>query len=241
MNEKLRPTFVSLTWRSSFKTEDVWLKIGSSVQRQLGIQVLLHLTCHLPQEDLKRILGRAKELGLQNILVLRGDAHIRSSRRWRPCKGGFKNAVELVRLIRKEHGDYFCVAVAGYPEVHLDSWNCADLPPSDQARLQDLRYLKQKVDAGADFVMTQFCFESELFERFQTECAAEGITVPIIPAYLPIQSYNSFHKLTSWCKSDVPDEVVEYLESIKDNDEHVKVFYYKLYGVVLIVFSGVWD
>lgn len=104
MNEKLRPTFISLTWRSSFKDESLWLNIGSSLQKQLGVQVLLHLTCHLPEADLVRILHNARRAGIQNILALRGDIHIKSTRKWRPCRGGFKNAIELVRLIRREHG-----------------------------------------------------------------------------------------------------------------------------------------
>lgn len=78
--------------------------------------------------------------------------------------------------------DYFCVAVAGYPEVHLDSWNSDHLPPSEQSRVRDLKYLKEKVDAGADFVMTQFCFEDSIFERFVSECRRHRIDVPIIPA-----------------------------------------------------------
>ena len=76
-------------------------------------------------------------------------------------RGGFSNAVELVQMIREEHGDYFCVAVAGYPEVHTECWNSPDLPPSEQMRTLDLDRLKLKQDAGADFIITQFFYDVE--------------------------------------------------------------------------------
>ena len=115
MYSDLNPTFITLTWRSAFKDERLWLKIGAALQRQ-GIDVLLHLTCHLPKKDLRRVVANAREAGIQNILALRGDPPI-GQEHWRPREGGLKNAVELVRLIREDHGDYFCIAVAGYPEV----------------------------------------------------------------------------------------------------------------------------
>ena len=118
MNAKLQPTFVTLTWRSAFKNEYLWLKIGKEIQTY-GLDVLLHLTLqYLPKEDLKRVLKNAREAGIQNILALRGDPPI-GEEKWKPCEGGFRNAIELVKLIREEHGDYFCVAVARYPEVQF--------------------------------------------------------------------------------------------------------------------------
>lgn len=86
---------------------------------------------------------------------------------FRPVPGGFRNAIDLVKLIREEHGDYFCVAVAGYPEVHNEAWNSSCLPPSEQAAKLDLERLKQKVDAGADFVLTQFVYDAKLFLKFE--------------------------------------------------------------------------
>lgn len=156
MNANLRPTFVTLTWRSAFKNEHLWLKIGREIQNY-GLDVLLHLTCHLPKSDLKRVLNNARKAGIQNILALRGDPPIGESK-WQPCPGGFTNAIELVQLIREEHGDYFCIAVACYPEVHTDGWNSTHLPPSTKTKDQDLYFLKQKCDAGADFMISQFFF-----------------------------------------------------------------------------------
>jgi len=145
----LQPTFVTLTWRSAFEDESLWLKIGSIVQKEFSVDVLLHLTCHLPRVDLVRVLQNAKDAGIRNILALRGDPPIGEDK-WQAVPGGFSNAVELVRLIRELHGDWFCVAVAGYPEVHTECWNSPDLPPSEQSQALDLCHLKEKVLAGKE-------------------------------------------------------------------------------------------
>jgi methylenetetrahydrofolate reductase (NADPH) len=130
---------------------------------------------------------------------LAGDPPI-GAERWKPSKGGFSNAIQLVELIRKEHGDYFCVAVAAYAEVHTESWNNPLLPPSQQCKDLDMQRLKAKINAGADFIITQFFFDTDLFADFIKRVRAAGITVPILPGYLPIQNFQSFQKFTSWCK-----------------------------------------
>lgn len=222
MNANLRPTFVTLTWRSAFKNENLWLKIGREIQTY-GLDVLLHLTCHLPRSDLKRVLKNAREAGIQNILALRGDPPIGESK-WQPCPGGFTNAIELVKLIREEHGDYFCVAVACYPEVHTDGWNSTHLPPSTKTKDQDLAFLKEKCDAGADFMISQFFFDVDNYIGYIKRVKEYGINIPILPGYLPIQNYRSFEKFTSWCKTAIPQEIRLSLKKIKDNDEAVKAY-----------------
>ena len=184
----LKPHFVSITWRAQFKDEDLWLSIGSQVQKTLGVPVLMHLTCHLPVADLRRILERCRKSGLRNILALRGDPPVGADS-WRPPVGGFHHARELVELIRNEHGDFFCVAVAGYPEVHLESHNCPELPPSELARALDLDHLRAKCACGADFIVTQFFYDTGLFLRFSDAARAAGVSVPIIPGYMPVQTY----------------------------------------------------
>jgi len=223
MVARLQPTFVTLTWRSAFADESLWLKIGGIVQREFSVDVLLHLTCHLPRADLVRVLQNARDAGIRNILALRGDPPIGEDR-WQPVPGGFSNAVELVHLIRELHGDHFCIAVAGYPEVHTECWNSPDLPPSEQSFAQDLTFLKDKVDAGADLVITQFFYDVPKYIRFHDKCREIGIPahIPILPGYLPIQNYASFRKFTSWCKTSVPNPIDKALEKVKDDDEQVK-------------------
>ena len=174
MGSLLSPLFVALTWRSDFTAttyKPLWLDLGSSIQNSTGLDVMLHLTCHLPRDELEKVLAAARRAGIRNILALRGDAAVqlpassgvsargnRLARRWMPPLGGgggFKHAVELVALIRQLHGDWFCIAVGAYPEVHIEAWNSPDLPPSDQARLADIGHLRAKQDAGADLIITQ--------------------------------------------------------------------------------------
>ena len=226
MGEALQPDFISLTWRSGFQDETVWLRIGNKVQKQLGIEVLLHLTCHLPRSDLIRVLVNARAAGIQNIMVLRGEVNhfvegVTSKTKWRACADGFKNAIELVHLIRAEHGSYFCIGVAGYPEVHSGCWNSKHLPPSDQSRNLDLERLNDKVTAGADFIVTQFFYDVEVFWNFRNRCEEIGIKVPIIAGYAPIQNFSSFEKFKSWCQPQIPVGIESQLNLIKDNDEAV--------------------
>lgn len=247
MAYSLAPTFVTLTWRSAFKVsyfygfvhsqrncflmqdEKLWLSIGEIIQKKFNMPVLLHLTCHLPRESLKRVLTNAREAGIRNILALRGDPPIGADR-WTPVDGGLSNALELVQLIREEHGDYFCVAVAAYPECHTECWNDKSLPPSQQARQLDLQRVKAKVDAGADFIVTQFFYDVPAYFQWEESARAAGIKCPILPGYMPIQTYKGFKKFTDWCKTAVPAQVADDLAAIKDDDAAVKE-----YGVQLAV------
>ena len=214
---------MTLTWRSAFKDESLWIRIGKTIQNEFEIECLMHLTCHLPVSDLKRVLRNCREAGLRNILALRGDPPI-GQERWKKRDGCLNNAMELVKLIRQEHGDYFCVAVAGYPESHIETWNSPHLPPSEQCRTLDVSRLKSKIDAGADFIITQFFFDVKMYLVYRKRCHKIGIDVPILPGYLPIQNYKSYKKFTKWCKTHVPSNVVEDLEKIKDNDQAVKAY-----------------
>ncbi len=114
-------------------------------------------------------------------------------------------ATDLVRFIRAEFGDYFCICVSGYPEGHLE---CASLE-------DDLQRLKEKVDAGADFIITQLFYDVQLFLDFVRKCRDIGIAVPIIPGIMPIQNYPGFTRMTGFCKTKVPQHIVDALEPIK--------------------------
>lgn len=200
----LRPHFVSLTWRANMKDEDVWLRVGAAIQA-MGVDVLMHLTCHLPKEAILRILRRCRDAGLTNVLALRGDTP--GSDRWRAPAGGLASSSDLVRLIRETHGDAFAVAVAGYPEVHLESWNSSSLPPSEQARAADVARLRDKVSLGADFVLSQFVLDPGVFASFVRLCRDAGITVPILPSILPVTTFESWSKFVLWCRTRVPGTV----------------------------------
>lgn len=171
----------------------------------------MHLTCtNMAMDKLDMALKRAKEEGLQNILALRGDPPL-GQERWTAIEGGFNNAVDLVRYIRQKYGNHFGISVAGYPEGHIES-----------NHNNDLKYLKEKVDAGADFIVTQLFYNVPRFLQWVKECRDIGITCPILPGIMPIHTYQSFVRMTDFCKTDVPQHIRDALEPIKGDDEAVK-------------------
>jgi methylenetetrahydrofolate reductase (NADPH) len=215
----LQPMFIDITWGAGGCTKDLTMAICEYTQTYFGVEALMHLTCtNLTTDEIKRILNSAKEMGIQNILALRGDPP-KGAISWEPVAGGCATAIDLVRLIRKEHGDYFCIAVAGFPEGH---------PHSKGSKDQDLIYLKEKIDAGADFILTQFFYDPDVFVEFHEQCRSIGINCPIIPGMMPIQSYVSFKKMTTFCRTKVPEHIWAALAPVKDNDEEVKEYGVKL-------------
>jgi methylenetetrahydrofolate reductase (NADPH) len=168
----LQPVFVDITWGAGGSTKDLTMAISEYTHTYFGVDVLMHLTCtNMRIEELKIILLAAREAGIENILALRGDPP-KGAVSWEPVSGGCANSIELVKLIRKEHGDYFGIAVAGFPEGH---------PQSRENTDSDLIFLKEKVDAGADFILTQFFYDPEVFLGFVSRCNAIGINCPILP------------------------------------------------------------
>lgn len=125
---------------------------------------------------IKEALRKCHEAGIKNILALRGDPP--AGQEWKQIEGGFANAIDLVKYIRAEYGDYFCIGVAGYPEGHTDMMH-------DIA--QDMKHLKEKVDAGSDMIVTQLFYDTSIFVDFVHKCKSMGVTIPILPGIMPIQ------------------------------------------------------
>ncbi|KAJ3305979.1 hypothetical protein HDV03_000821 [Kappamyces sp. JEL0829] len=171
----------------------------------------------MPVEKINLALKEAKEAGIQNVLALRGDPPNGDEHE---ASREFTYAADLVRHIRKQHGSYFCIGVAGYPEGHPET--------SDPEK--DLHYLSQKIDAGADFVITQLFFDVDSYLNWLARCRDFGIRVPILPGMMIIQSYTSFKRMTSLCQVRVPAFITETLDGIKDDDQAVKD-----YGIFLMV------
>merc|ERR1719316_1511496 len=206
--------WVDVTWGAGGSTADKTLEICINALKYHGLDVMMHLTCtNMEKEALHRALTTCKENGICNILALRGDppAGVNAGE-WKAVEGGFAYAVDLVKYIREEFGDYFCIAVAGYPEGHLEM----------ESKDADLRYLKEKVDAGADMIVTQLFYDNGEFFAWRDKCVEMGITIPILPGIMPIQSYGGFTKMTSLCKTKVPAHIPEKLDPVKDDDEKVK-------------------
>ncbi|CAG8713325.1 24289_t:CDS:2 [Dentiscutata erythropus] len=215
---RLGPEFIDITWNAGGTSSQLTSEIVSTAQSVYGLETVMHLTCtNMPKEKIDKALKDAKDCGCQNILALRGDPP-RGQVNWEACENGFSHAIDLVRYIRAQYGDYFGICVAGYCEGHVDNPDKED----------DLRRLKEKVDAGADFIITQVFYDVDLFLVWIKKCRAIGITCPILPGLLPIQNYNGFNRIVSLSKTIVPKSVIDALEPIKHDDAAVKEYGIKL-------------
>merc|ERR1719446_484367 len=206
--------WIDVTWGAGGSTADKTLEICINALKYHGLDVMMHLTCtNMEKEALHRALTTCKENGICNILALRGDppAGVNAGE-WKAVEGGFAYANDLVKYIRQEFGDYFCIAVAGYPEGHLEATSFDD----------DMKHLKEKVDAGADLIVTQLFYDNSTFLAYVDKCKKMGIDIPILPGIMPIQSYAGFNKMTSLCKTKVPEKIPVKLDAVKDDDEQVK-------------------
>ncbi|XP_012280951.1 methylenetetrahydrofolate reductase [Orussus abietinus] len=174
---------------------------------------LLHLVANnLKKNNVKKLLDEALLCGKMNILALRGDAPFND--------GDFAYTIDLVKFIKAEFGSKICICVAGYPQMHPDSIS----------KESDLFYLKEKVKAGASFVITQFFFESSVFVDFVKDCTHVGITVPIIPGIFPFSSFKSLMKMSTMCSVNIPNKMLEDLHPIKEDNAKIRN-----YGINLAV------
>ncbi|EIW70532.1 hypothetical protein TREMEDRAFT_43239 [Tremella mesenterica DSM 1558] len=212
----LGPEFIDITWGAGGKNADLTSNLVQTCQEQLGLECCMHLCCtEMPKEKVEWALAQAKAHGCQNILALRGDP-VAGSSTWKPTPGGFHNAVDLVRYIHSQYPGDFCVAVAGFPQGHPET---ADTPES---RHQEMVWLKQKVDAGGDFIFTQMFYDTDIFFDWVKRVRAAGIDVPIIPGIMPIQNWEKFQTWVKREKIVVPPHFYDQLLPIQGDDEKVR-------------------
>ena len=200
--------------------------IAAAIQHKFGIPVVPHILCGgFTKSETEHVLIDLNFLGIQNVLALRGDG-AKNQHVFQPEKNGHANANELVEQMKDlGRGKYleddlknnqpldFCIGVAGYPEKHFEAPNKA----------QDLLYLKQKVDAGADYIVTQMFFDNQVYYDFVKRCREIGITVPIIPGIKPINLINQLTVLPKIFSIDIPVELATELAKCKTNQDAGKV------------------
>ncbi|MBA0713817.1 hypothetical protein Golax_012826 [Gossypium laxum] len=217
------PSFCDITWGAGGSTADLTLDIANKMQNMICVETMMHLTCtNMPVEKIDHALETIKSNGIQNVLALRGDPP-HGQDKFVQVEGGFSCALDLVKHIRAKYGDFFGITVAGYPEAHPDAIGSNGIA-TPEAYQSDLAYLKKKVDAGADLIVTQLFYDTDIFLKFINDCRQIGITCPIVPGIMPINNYKGFVRMTGFCKTKIPDEVTAALEPIKDNDEAVKSY-----------------
>lgn len=217
------PMFCDITWGAGGTTAELTLDIASKMQNMVCVETMMHLTCtNMPKDKLDDALEKVKKEGIQNVLALRGDPP-KGEGSFKTVEGGFSCALDLVKYIRETHGDYFGIAVAGYPEAHPDVI-AEDADKMKDAYWADLDYLKRKVEAGADMIVTQLFYDVDVFLQFVKDCRSLGISCPIVPGIMPIMTYGGFKRMTGFCKTKVPQELNDSLDAIKDDEEAVKQF-----------------
>jgi methylenetetrahydrofolate reductase (NADPH) len=194
------PDFVSVTYGAGGTTRGRTVELTHWIKQDLGIEAMAHLSCvGSTREDLQGILDGMQQAGIENVLALRGDAP-RGETEWRPHPGGLHYSTELASLIVEHYP--FSVGAACFPEVHPEAPDLA----------HDLRFLKQKVDAGASFLITQLFMDNELYFRFVEEARAVGIEVPILPGIMPITDVGQIKTITGMCGASLPPALLEALE-----------------------------
>ncbi|KAK0123270.1 hypothetical protein ONS96_010268 [Cadophora gregata f. sp. sojae] len=208
----LGPSFIDITWGAGGRVAQLTCEMVSVAQSHHGLETCMHLTCtDMGQDTVDAALKDAYKAGCTNILALRGDPP-REKEKWVATEGGFHYAKDLVKHIRDTYGNHFDIGVAGYPE------GCDD---QDDPELL-LEHLKQKVDAGATFIVTQMFYDAENFIDWVGKVRAKGITIPIVPGIMPINTYASFLRRCNHMGCSIPPEWSAALEQAKNDDAAVR-------------------
>src|SRR5215208_3344110 len=209
------PTFVSVTYGAGGTLEQraKTIDIVSRIKKDFGLEAMAHFTCvNATTGELRATLDRMRDAGIVNVLALRGDPP-QGETEWTATEGGLRYSRELIELIRDEYPE-FAIGAACFPEVHIH----AESPESD------LRYLKEKVDAGARFLITQLFFDNASYYDFVARAREIGVEVPIVPGIMPITNYAQIRKITEMCGSVIPSHLVAELDVRADDARAVTDF-----------------
>ena len=191
----LGPAYVSVTYGAGGSTRARTLELVTRLKRETEVEAMAHVTCvGASKDEIAAVLDEVAAAGIQNVLALRGDPP-RGQARFEPHPEGFRYATELVAFIRSQRDRWrFCVGGAGYPEGHVETRDLA----------LDLAHVKEKVDAGADFLVTQLFFENAHYFRFVERARAAGIQVPILPGIMPFTNVDQVERFTAMCGARIP-------------------------------------
>ncbi|HVU05707.1 MAG TPA: methylenetetrahydrofolate reductase [NAD(P)H] [Polyangiaceae bacterium] len=201
-----KPTYVSVTWGAGGSTRRLTIDLVRRIKKESGIEAMAHLTCvGATKEDIAGVLAQLTEAGIENVLALRGDPP-RGESKFVKTEGGFGSGAELVRFIR---GGYdFCLGGACYPETH---------PEATDAET-DLGYLKEKTQAGTDFLVTQLFFDNRDYFSFVERARKVGITQKIVAGIWPITNLAQIKRITGMCGATIPPDLLAKLENAKEPD-----------------------
>jgi methylenetetrahydrofolate reductase (NADPH) len=209
--KRLGVSFISVTYGAGGGTRDRTLRIVNRVRNEFGIESMAHLTCVGATRDMiGTVLDQAQELGIENILALRGDPP-KGQTTFQPTAGGFAYAVDLVRYVKSR--GCFSIGAAGYPEGHIECPN----------KHLDWDRTAAKVEAGAEFILTQLFYDVRHFLEFEDYLRHKRqVRVPIVPGVLPFINSEQIQRITSLCGAKMPEGLCRKLESLRQDDESVR-------------------
>jgi methylenetetrahydrofolate reductase (NADPH) len=212
--QPLGPDFVSVTYGAGGSTAEKQqtIDIVSRLKRDFGLEAMAHFTCvNATVEELRGQLDRMRDAGVENVLALRGDPP-KGQTEWTATDGGLSYSRELIDLIRSEYD--FSIGAACFPETHIHATS-----PED-----DLRYLGEKVTAGAQFLITQVFYDNAYYWDFVRRAREAGIDAPILPGIMPITNVAQIKRITELCGSELPARLLSELDARADDPEAVAEF-----------------
>ncbi len=204
------PEYVSCTFGAGGSTLSYTSETVRHLKQHHGFDAAPHLSCvGGSREEIRELLKLYRAIGCRRIVALRGDL---PSGMGHP--GDLRYAAELIAFIRAEHGDFFHIEVGAYPETH---------PQSDDA-LRDLRYFKDKIDAGADAAITQYFFNADAYFHFVDAVRRLGVQVPIVPGIMPISNFSQLRRFSEQCGAEIPRWIGKKMQAYGDDADAVREF-----------------
>ncbi len=208
--EKHDPLYASVTYGAGGSTQARTMDTLLKIKGATDLNVMSHLTCvGADKESMDALLRDYMKAGIENILALRGDAP-RNMKDFDPSKGEFRYARDLVEFIKKY--DFFSIGVALYPEKH----------PEAPSLEKDIEYAKMKVDAGADFAITQMFFDNGYYYDFMDRAISKGINIPVIPGIMPVTDFNKIKEFCSFCNASIPESLERKMLPVLESPEGIR-------------------
>jgi methylenetetrahydrofolate reductase (NADPH) len=205
----LRPAFVSITYGAGGSTRARTVSLAKRIAEEIGLTVVAHVTCvGASRAELRALFDDLARAGIENVLALRGDPP--PGRPFEAPSGGFAHASDLIAMLRRNYD--FCVGAACYPEKH----------PEAQSLEDDLAHLKLKVEAGAEFLVSQLFFDNAYFFDFERRASAAGIDVPILPGLMPITDFRQIQRFVALCGASIPPKLRVEMEARKGDAKAVE-------------------
>ncbi len=223
---ELKPDFISVTFGAGGSANcNRTIEIAKKIRKDYGVEPVVHLTClHYDKNEIDDFAGALEYEGIENILALRGDVSPNA-----PAKDVFRYSSDLISYLKEKHD--FCFLGACYPECH----------PESHDRIDDIKNLKKKTDAGAEVLLSQMCFDNDIFFKFSESCRIAGVDAPVIPGIMPVIKASQIRRMVDMCGVAFPDRFRRIIDRYENNPEALfdAGMSYALSQVIDLIASGV--